>query len=58
MRLNGQTAFSAIARVTIDKPTIRKTIPINGYGIAREFSLAKPINSALVDVSLASARYN
>lgn len=29
MRPNGQTACGALARVTIDKPTIRKTIPIN-----------------------------
>ena len=27
------------------KPTIRKSIPTNGYGIAREFSRTKPINS-------------
>lgn len=58
MRPNGQTACGAIARVTIDKPTIRKSIPTNGYGILSEFSRTKPINSALVDVSPASARYN
>ena len=28
------------------KKQIKKSIPINGYGIAREFSRTKPINSA------------
>ena len=58
MRLNGQTAFSAFARVTIEKPTIRKIDTYQRLRHRKRISLAKPINSALVDVSRASARYS
>ena len=45
MRPNEQTACGVLARVTIDKPTIRKSIPINGLRHHKRISRTKPINS-------------